>query len=142
MNPCEDGPKRVVAATLVKVLVHRRMDRGMRLEPYASRCVRAGEVHELVLTDHTETDAGAVIDRVGFVGFVEIANAGVLDRGDEVRIGGRRIGVLLGFDGCHFPNHYNVLVHADPVVTGRDLGLTPEAPVEFRQGEFPGNDYG
>ncbi|WP_231640843.1 DUF6917 domain-containing protein [Nocardiopsis sp. NRRL B-16309] len=134
MNPQEDGPKRAVTATLVKVLVHGRTDRGMRLEPYASRCVRAGELHELVATDHTETDAGARIDRVGFLGFAEITGAGVLDRGDEVWIGSRRVGVLLGFDACHFPNHYNVLIHADPVPTGRDLALAAGEPLVFRQG--------
>ncbi|MFL1431718.1 MULTISPECIES: DUF6917 domain-containing protein, partial [unclassified Nocardiopsis] len=41
MNPHEDGAKRPVTAAVVKVLVHRRTDRGMRLEPFASRCVRA-----------------------------------------------------------------------------------------------------
>src|SRR5207248_3127576 len=51
----EDGAKRPVTATLVKVLVHRRNDRGMSLEPYASRCIRQGEIHELVTTDHYET---------------------------------------------------------------------------------------
>ncbi|WP_433213099.1 DUF6917 domain-containing protein [Microtetraspora malaysiensis] len=134
MNAAEDGPKRAVTATMVKVLIHRRTDRGMRLEPYASRCVRAGEVHELVVTDHVETAAGTRIDRVGFLGFVEITGAGVLDRGDEIWAGGRRIGVLLGFDGCHFPNHYNVLIHADPISTGPELDLAPEMPVLFRQG--------
>ncbi|NUR84485.1 MAG: hypothetical protein HOY71_10410 [Nonomuraea sp.] len=138
MNPEEDGPKTVVTGTLLKVLVHRRDDRAMRLEPYASRCVRAGEVHELVTTDHTETDAGARIDRVAFLGFAEIAAAGVLDRGDEVWIGGRRVGVLLGFDGCHLPNHYNVLIHADPAPTGRDLGLAPGEPLVFHQGRGDG----
>ncbi|MER6507887.1 hypothetical protein AB0C33_46885 [Nonomuraea sp. NPDC048881] len=133
MNPDEDGPKTAVTGTLLKVLVHRRQDRGMRLEPYASRCVRAGEVHELVATDHTETDAGARIDRVAFLGFAEIVAAGVLDRGDEVWIGGRRVGVLLGFDGCHLPNHYNVLIHSDPAVTGRELGLMPGEPLVFSQ---------
>ncbi|MBB6121220.1 DUF6917 domain-containing protein [Nocardiopsis algeriensis] len=134
MNPHEDGPKRDVTAVLVKVLVHRRDERGMRLEPHASRCVRAGEVHELVATDHTGTETGTRIDRVGFLGFAEITSAGVVDRGDEVWIGSRRVGVVLGFDGCHLPNHYNVLVHADPVPTGRDLGLAPEEPLVFRQG--------
>ncbi|MFD3683279.1 DUF6917 domain-containing protein [Nocardiopsis sp. NPDC058631] len=134
MNPVEDGAKRDVAATLLKVLVHRRTERGMRLEPFASRCVRAGEVHELVATDHTETAEGARIDRVGFLGFAEITAAGVVDRGDEVWIGPRRVGVVLGFDACHTPNHYNVLIHADPAPTGRDLGLRPEEPVVFRQG--------
>jgi hypothetical protein len=134
VNPHEDGPKQAVTAALVKVLVHRRTDRGMRLEPYASRCVRAGEVHELVATDHTETHEGARIDRVGFLGFAEITSAGVLDRGDEVWIGSRRVGVLLGFDACHFPNHYNVLIHADPVPTGRDLALAAGEPLLFLQG--------
>ncbi|WP_285734264.1 hypothetical protein [Nocardiopsis sp. ATB16-24] len=135
MNPHEDGPKREVTATLVKVLVHRRSERGMRLEPYASRCVRAGEVHELVATDHTGTAQGTRIDRVGFLGFVEITAAGVVDRGDEVWIGDRRVGVVLGFDGCHMPNHYNVLVHADPAPTGRDLALMPGERLVFRQGD-------
>lgn len=134
MNPHEDGPKREVGATLVKVLVHRRDERGMRLEPHASRCVRVGEVHELVATDHTETAPGSRIDRVGFLGFAEITSAGVVDRGDEVWIGARRVGVVLGFDACHMPNHYNVLIRAEPVPTGRDLGLAAEEPLVFRQG--------
>jgi hypothetical protein len=133
MNPQEDGPKSAVTGTLLKVLVHRRTDRGMRLEPHASRCVRVGEVHELVATDHAETAAGARIDRVAFLGFAEMTAAGVLDRGDEVWIGGRRIGVLLGFDGCHLPNHYNVLIRSAPSLTGEDLGLTPGEPLVFRQ---------
>lgn len=134
MNPYEDGPKVDVTATLLKVLVHRRTDRAMCLEPHASRCVRAGEVHELVATDQTETAAGARIDRVAFLGFAEITTAGVLDRGDEVWAGERRIGVLLGFDACHLPNHYNVLVRADPAPTGRELGLAPGQRLVFRQG--------
>lgn len=134
MNPHEDGPKREVTGTVVKVLVHRRSERGMRLEPHASRCVRAGEVHELVATDHTEATAGARIDRVGFLGFAEITGAGVVDRGDELWIGSRRVGVVLGFDACHMPNHYNVLVHADPVPTGGVLGLRAGEPLVLRQG--------
>lgn len=133
MNPRkENGPKRVVRATLVKVLLHHRDDRGMAIEPHASRCVRAGEVHELVTTDHRETAAGARIDRVGFLGFAEIGCGGVIDRGDEFRLGGRLIGTVLGFDACHFPNHYNILITVPRPVSGADLALTPELPVEFR----------
>lgn len=132
MNPAEDGGKRTVRGVVVKTLVHKREDRGMSLEPYASRCVRTGEVHELVTTDHQETAPGSRIDRVGFLGFVELGNAGVLDRGDEVLIGDRVVGTVLGFDGCHFPNHYNVLIHTPVPVTGPELGLEPEAEVRFR----------
>ncbi|MGP3924273.1 DUF6917 domain-containing protein [Streptomyces sp. 8N616] len=127
----EDGAKRPVRGVLVKVLLHHRTERGMSLEPHASRCVRRGEVHELVTTDHRETAPGACIDRVGFLGFAELACAGVIDRGDELWIGGSRLGTVLGFDACHFPNHYNILISADRLVTGGDLELRPEMPVAF-----------
>ncbi|GAA2360500.1 hypothetical protein GCM10009854_44490 [Saccharopolyspora halophila] len=131
MNPDEDGPKRSLSARVVKVLVHHRAERGMSLEPHASRCIRAGEVHELVTTDHAETDADARIDRVAFLGFAEFDHGGVLDRGDRLRIGARHVGTVLGFDACHFPNHYNILVRAEVPVSGADLGLRPEAELSF-----------
>jgi hypothetical protein len=127
----EDGEKRVVASRVVKVLVHRRDDRGMSLEPFASRCVRRGEVHELVTTDHDDTAAGARIDRVAFLGFVEIDNAGVIDRGDEVWCDGELVGTVLGFDACHHPNHYNILITTPTPRTGPELGLRPEVDVVF-----------
>ncbi len=127
----EDGAKRPVTGTLVKVLLHRKDDRGMELESYASRCVRQGEVHELVTTDHTQTAPGTRIDRVGFLGFAEIARAGVIDRGDELWVNGHRIGTVLGFDACHFPNHYNVLITADTPRSGLDLALEPESAIRF-----------
>lgn len=130
-NPHENGAKREVVGTLVKVLLHTRTERGMRLEPYASRCVRRGEVHELVVTDQRDSMAGARIDRVGFLGFVEIEAAGVLDRGDALSVAGRPVGTVLGFDACHFPNHYNILVRAPELVSGGDLGLAPETAVAF-----------
>ncbi len=127
----ENGSKRTVHGSLVKVLLHRREDRGMSLEPYASRCVRVGEVHELVTTDRADASAGARIDRVGFLGFVELERAGVIDRGDTVRIGDHAIGTVLGFDACHFPNHYNILIATPTPLTGADLGLAPEARITF-----------
>jgi hypothetical protein len=130
----ENGAKRTVTGTVVKVLLHRREDRGMSLEPHASRCVREGEVHELVTTDHRSTAAGARIDRVGFLGFAELHRAGVIDRGDEFWIDGRLVGTVLGFDGCHFPNHYNILIATPTPVSGADLCLRPEMPVVFGGG--------
>ena len=103
----------------------------MTLEGYASRCVRRGEVHELVTTDHTETAPGTRIDRVAFIGFAEILSAGVIDRGDELWINGRLVGTVLGFDACHFPNHYNVLISTSLPQTGLDLALQPETGVRF-----------
>jgi len=127
----ESGGKRMVHGTVVKVLIHRRDDRGMRMEEFASRCVRRGEVHELVTTDQRDTAPGTRVDRVGFLGFAEIGCAGVLDRGDQLWIEGRLVGTVLGFDSCHFPNHYNILIFVPEPLTGRDLALRPEAEVLF-----------
>lgn len=135
----ENGPKRAVDGVLVKVLLHRRNDRGMCLEPFASRCVRAGEVHELVTTDQRGTAAGTRVDRVGFLGFVEISRAGVIDRGDEFWIAGRRLGTVLGFDACHFPNHYNILISTPVPHTGADLSLCPGDGVLFQPRDEPAN---
>ena len=138
MNPVEDGAKRTVRGALVKVLTHHRADRGMRLEEHAARCVRRGEVHELVSTDQWEPRPGARIDRVAFLGFAELACGGVIDRGDLVSIGDAQVGTVLGFDACHLPNHYNILIHTPTPVSGRDLRLSPEASVTFTQGRPTG----
>jgi 1-deoxy-D-xylulose-5-phosphate synthase len=127
----ENGRKKSVAGTVVKVLTHRREDRGMILEPHTSRCVQGGEVHELVTTDQADTAPGTTVDRVAFLGFVEIAGGGVLDRGDEVWVSGRRIGTVLGWDSCHYPNHYNVLITCDPPLTGEEIGLEPGTEIRF-----------
>ncbi|TDB90719.1 hypothetical protein E1264_04370 [Actinomadura sp. KC216] len=127
----ESGLKRTVRSEVVKVLKHRREDRGMVLEPFASRCVRQGEIHELVTTDQRTAGAGDLVDRVGFLGFTEITRAGVLDAGDTVLVDGRPIGRILGFDACHFPNHYNVLIAVDRLVTGPEIGLAPGTDVAF-----------
>ena len=134
MNPEEDGPKRPLTARLVKVLLHHRSERGMSLEPHASRCVRPGEVHELITTDHVATHPGARVDRVAYLGFAEFDRGGVIDRGDQFWIADRQVGTVLGFDACHFPNHYNVLVHAETPLSGADLALRPEAICSFVQG--------
>ncbi|GAB3734608.1 hypothetical protein GCM10027598_60210 [Amycolatopsis oliviviridis] len=126
----DNGSKREVTGTLVKVLAYRRDDRGMSLEPFASRCVRTGEIHELVTTTHT--DPGAPIDDVGFLGFAEIDRAGVLDQGDEVWIGTKLLGTVLGFDASHFPDHYAILIHNGRTITGEDVALEPEQQVRFR----------
>ncbi len=122
--------KRTLPATLVKRLLHKRTDRGFILIEHASRCVRAGEVHELVTTDTTAI-AGSRCDRVGFVGFIEMKHAGVIEHGDLLTCGGKVIGRVLGFDACHFPNHYNILVQTATLLTATELNVEVEDIFEF-----------
>ncbi|MEU9225571.1 hypothetical protein AB0D40_14525 [Streptomyces massasporeus] len=64
---------------------------------------------------------------------MEIGCAGVIDRGDEVRADWDLVGTVLGFDACHFPNHYNILISVPEPLTGPQLGLAPEVEVRFGQ---------
>jgi hypothetical protein len=97
----EDGPQRTVEDVVVKILKHQ------------------------------ESRPGSRIDRVAFVGFAEITRAGVLDRGDRTWVGDRLAGTVPGFDACHLPNHYNVLIATAETPTGSGPGLLPETAVRF-----------
>ncbi|MEU1466653.1 Gfo/Idh/MocA family oxidoreductase [Streptomyces sp. NPDC005761] len=115
--------KEPVSAHLVKLLFHRRTDRGMRLSPWQSRCVRAGDVHELVTTTDLPSATGDRVDHVGFLGFAEFPTGTVIDRGDVVSGPRGPIGRVAGFDECHAPNHYNILIDTERVLTAEDLDL-------------------
>ncbi|GAA4996467.1 Gfo/Idh/MocA family oxidoreductase [Kitasatospora paranensis] len=125
--------KRPVEAALVKLLFHRRTDRGMELSPWDTRCVRAGDVHELVTTTDRPAAAGGRVDAVGFLGFAEFRDATVLGKGDQLWLGERLVGVVAGFDECHAPNHYNVLIHTDRLLSAEDLDLRAGDRVVFKE---------
>lgn len=106
---------------LLKRLFHKQETRGMTLIQFQSRCVRRNEIHELVSTDQVEAQAGDRINRVGFIGFVEIVQPGVIEVGDAFSVNGRYVGSVLGFDECHFPNHYNILIACSELLSSSDL---------------------
>ncbi|WP_438493559.1 DUF6917 domain-containing protein [Streptomyces asiaticus] len=107
----------------VAVMRHRRDDRAMELSPWKTRCIRPGEIHEIVLCRRDEVIRGA-IDHVAYLGFAQAANGGVIAIGDDLVVSGKHIGEILGFDEKHMPNHYNILVTVDEPVTGEELGLS------------------
>lgn len=119
----QQGVKVAVDSLLVKKLFHKQHNRGMTLLEYPTRCVRAGEVHEVVTTTQRHLSPGDRIDDVGFLGFVEIRNAGVIEKGDWLYAGETLIGRVAGFDDCHFPNHYNILIEAERLMTASDAGI-------------------
>jgi L-arabinose 1- dehydrogenase len=127
--------KRPIDAAIVKPLHHKRVDRGMRLIEHESRCIGRGEIHELVTTDQVDAVPGDRIDRVGFLGFGEFKAGGVVERGDVVRLGGRRLGTVVGFDDCHYPNHYNILIAVGELLSATDLGLGVTNTIVFQPRE-------
>ncbi len=124
--------KRPVEGVVVKLLQHKRTDRGMQLTAHETRCLRTGEIHELVTTDQRDSTPGDRIDHVGFLGFVEITRAGVVEMGDEVVHQDKVLGHVLGFDECHYPNHYNILIKTQKVLTADDANVHLEEQITFR----------
>src|SRR5215207_9510601 len=96
------GPKRLVEATVVAALQGTTDQRGLALEVFRSRAMCRHEVHELMVTDEAVGPTGQA-DRVGLIAFFEVEVGGIVIVGDEVTVGGRRIGVVAGFDQTHAP---------------------------------------
>ncbi len=128
-NPYVD--KRAVQGRIVCVLDACSERRGMQLERHPSRAVPAGEIHELAVTDDPAAGPGARVERVAYVGFVEIDRGGVILVGDRVTLGPRQLGRVVGFDCTHFPNHMNILVRGPHWQTGRELEAVVDEPVVF-----------
>jgi hypothetical protein len=93
--------------------------------------VPAGEIHELAVTDTSSVAPGERVNRVAYIGFVEVAQGGVILVGDDAAIGDRQLGRVVGFDHTHFPNHMGILIHGSTWQTGRELGVAVEDKVVF-----------
>lgn len=52
--------------------------------------------------------------------------------GDELRIDGKLVGTLAGFDETHMPNHLNIVMHGEES-DGEERGLKVGDSVVFRQ---------
>lgn len=123
--------KRTVEGVFVKLLFHKQEMRGMQLIEFETRCISKGEIHEIVTTSQQDAVSGDVINRVGFLGFAEMTCGGVIERGDEVFVDGRKIGAVVGFDECHYPNHYNILIAVQDTLTADELQLRIESTISF-----------
>lgn len=116
--------KRQTTGNLAVVLDGTFDDRGLELISPSSRAVRASEIHELILSDE-QTGPGQRVNRIAYVGFIEINRGGVIVVGDSVSAGDTVIGTIAGFDETHMPNHLNIVL-AGNRKTGRELQLSVE----------------
>ena len=115
--------KSPLRAQLVVVLDGRYENRGLELIPQPSRALLKHEVHELILTDELEATSGKLVNRIAYLGFMEILEGGVMVIGDEVRVRGDLVGTVAGFDATHMPNHLNIVIKAADRNTGRELAF-------------------
>lgn len=125
--------RREAHARIVLVYRHKRHGRGMQLAPYWTRCVRPGDVDELVVTVRGDgsSDDPSLVEDVGYIGFVEFDRGSVVVVGDSVLLGDRPLGTLIGFDETHAPNHLNLVVEARELLSGAELQVAVEDTVRF-----------
>jgi hypothetical protein len=123
--------KSPIEGRLVVVLRGRVSDRALALIPQRSRAVRTGDVHELIATDEASAAPGRTVNSIAYLGFAEFSAGGVLVLGDELRIGGRIVGRLAGFDDTHMPNHMNIVVAVDAARSGEELNFALDAALVF-----------
>ncbi len=114
--------KRPVRGRLVVVLDGRLSGRGLELIRPISRALRRGEIHELVVTAEADAGPGTTVNQVTYLGFFEVEEGGMAVTGDSVRVDGRPVGRLGGFDETHHPNHLNLVLVGDDA-TGFERGL-------------------
>jgi len=113
ITPSVYGNKRPVEGEVVALLHIKFEDRGLEFIQTKSRTVKLNEIHELMLTDEQDAAPGGGADRVRGIAFFEITKSGLIVVGDEVSIGGKRLGTLAGYDVTHMPNHINVVVKTE-----------------------------
>ncbi len=125
--------RKVPEGNIVAVLDLKLEGRGLKLILPRSRAIRKGEIHEIILTTEDASPGGEVENAV-YIGFWEASQGGIVEVGDELWIAGKRIGILLGFDETHFPNHLNMVFKGKPL-TGKERGLSLGDEVRFKRGE-------
>jgi hypothetical protein len=123
--------KTELAGRIFAILDWQVDDRGLTLMPHLSRAVRRREVLELILTDEKDAQPGDTINRVAYLGFIEMGETGLLVSGDRVSINDETIGEVVGFDETHMPNHLNMILRVDERQTGREMALKLDTLCRF-----------
>lgn len=124
--------KSPLEATVCVVLDTVREKRGLQLIPPFTRCVRAGDVLELIGTDETDAAPRSTVDRVCGLAFAVASESGVIMVGDVVTSDdAMTLGVVVGFDVSHEPNHFNVVLRSPERLTGKSLDLRLGARLVF-----------
>lgn len=116
--------KTAVVGRVVAVLRGKMNNRNLSLITPWSRALKNGEIHELILTDEQDAAPGKNVNKIAYLAFVEIINPGVIVFRDKVKLSsGKCIGTLAGFDETHMPNHQNIVIITNELITGEEMNL-------------------
>lgn len=110
-----------IASTLCSVHGTRRSNRGMKPIIQKTRCVEQGSIHEIIIVEEGVLREKGIVQDTAYIGFTQFLTGGLLECGDLVYLNNMPLGELAGFDDTHMPNHLNILIQRDSLVTGIDL---------------------
>ncbi|MDK2824652.1 MAG: hypothetical protein PWQ67_972 [Clostridia bacterium] len=127
--------KQDIKGKLVVVLDGKMENRGLQLITPISRCIQKYEIHELIFTDEIESGPGKKVDRIAYLGFFEVEQGSVMVTGDEVYLNDKLIGYIAGFDETHMPNHLNIVIKSQQLLTGLELDAQVGAKICFKKPE-------
>jgi len=114
--------KKQLKGNVVVVLDGKYEERGLKLIAPRSRCLLANEVHEMILTDES-SKPGDTVNKIAYLGFFVVKESTVIVVGDELKVNGKLIGHIAGFDETHMPNHYNIVINAKERISGKDRNV-------------------
>ena len=109
---------------LVVVLNGKLDDRKLQIEHHYARALCKYQIHEMITTDEKDFVLGGEVNRVGYIGFVEVKEGAHVILGDKVYANDTYIGEIVGFDDIHMPNHMNIIVYNENRASGPELGLS------------------
>lgn len=84
---------------------------GLRLSKDWSRALKASEIHEVMIT-RSELSPGDELKEFVAVAFFEVSQGGHSVIGDRLLREGKDVGILVGYEMNHMPNHMNIVFKA------------------------------
>lgn len=121
--------KRTIKGKLAVILRGKLEKRGLELISTISRAVLKNEVHELIATDQENAGPGSKVDKIAYLGFIEITDGGVMTVGDTLTCKDKVLGKVIGFDETHLPNHLNIVIVSGLRADGVEQNLQLESEV-------------
>ena len=125
--------KKIIKGKLVVILDGIISKRGLNLIIPPSRAIKKNEIHEVIITEEEDAAPGKIVNSIAYVCFFEVEKGGVVVVEDEVYIGKKLIGKVIGFDDTHMPNHQNIILYATEKKTGVELKINLDERILFKK---------
>jgi hypothetical protein len=124
---------RPVRGGVITVLDSTHDARGLKLISTYSRALKKNSIHELIATDETEKRPGEVANKIAYLAFFEVTRGGCIIVGETLFVDGKPIGVIIGFDETHEPNHINIIIGVKQRQTGPQLKIKVGSKIKFER---------